>query len=370
MDTSPLPELSGLTQIHESLRRGPKTAGADGRTLQLHPGRLLLSPEEEAMLKVTYSPAPLYNSLHHGARVSNPMVWLGKNIMLNYNHRLLYAWLRGPFHTTVNETGERPERELDGFPGIPEHRGVSTKIAWLERSAGRGSARLRGFIPNADDGRTVVWRDVPHVVFSRYSTRTQTGHKTYKTLWLARLVGEPPWPQLELTLEPQRDWEGNWLPFVWGGQLWLSYSLCPRRVLEVNATTGVCRVAHESPSVNCTPAIENGDRLSSNGFVDDEGLVVGLGHARGRTRQHYWHFFFRREAQPPFRVIARSADFRFPSFFHSGRHKDGMQFCISVRRPAVPHADSYIIMDYSTMDAAALTVNVSRSAYCNFTAWC
>ena len=96
-----------------------------------------------------------------------------------------------------------------------------TSVLWVARG-GRARAEVKLEIRNAEDARPFVLNGTAHAIFVRY----RKGR--FKDVWLARL--EPPYREGKLTYAQRRSSEGNWLPFVHDGQLFVSYSLCPHRV--------------------------------------------------------------------------------------------------------------------------------------------
>ena len=96
-----------------------------------------------------------------------------------------------------------------------------TSVLWVARG-GRARAEVKLEIRNAEDARPFVLNGTAHAIFVRY----RKGR--FKDVWLARL--EPPYREVKLTYAQRRSSEGNWLPFVHDGQLFVSYSLCPHRV--------------------------------------------------------------------------------------------------------------------------------------------
>ena len=85
--------------------------------------------------------------------------------------------------------------------GGGEHLNLSgvaqTSVLWVEEG-GRGRAKVKLEIRNAEDARPFVLNGTAHAIFVRYVHRRRS--------------------------------EGNWLPFVHDSQLFISYSLCPHRV--------------------------------------------------------------------------------------------------------------------------------------------
>ena len=106
--------------------------------------------------------------------------------------------------------------ELLNLSGVAQ-----TSVLWVEEG-GRGRAKVKLEIRNAEDARPFVLNGTAHAIFVRYV------HRRIKDVWLARL--EQPYREVKLTYVHRRRSEGNWLPFVHDSQLFISYSLCPHRV--------------------------------------------------------------------------------------------------------------------------------------------
>ena len=333
----------------------------------------LLSDSEESLLQLGFEAercmvrktvSQLYAAGAHGckrrynkpaAAAFNPSVWDGgRNALVNYR---------------IQSGSTNLSRSQ--FPGIS---GVNS--AWLSRSR-RGPTTVRRTIVDAEDSRVVHLRGKPFAVFSRYR-----GHKT-RDMWLARL--EEPYYERKLIYRARRHSEGNWLPFVHADQLYVSYSLCPHKVLAVDPGSGNCTLAYSTSGGGC----RGYERGSAAGFSDDDGTVVGLGHGKGiGNGRFYWHFFFKRAATPPFAMIARSRDFRMPVYFApfarrptccgNGNHTDAgslwsiagdfTQYCLSLRPRHNGTRD--LVMDYSIRDVIPLSVHIPRPVFCNVTGWC
>eukprot|EP00966_Prymnesium_polylepis_P294128 6793160-Prymnesium_polylepis.1 len=179
-------------------------------------------------------------------------------------------------------------RNSSGLPGI-----ANTKVVWIRRTAGRPMVLHTIF--DAEDARAVRFRDAWFAIFVRYRAHSR------KDVWLARL--QEPYKEIKLTYSRRRKSEGNWLPFVYNDQLYVSYSLCPHTVLAVDVHTGSCTLAHETRHAGCS----NFDCGSAAGFLDGNGsTVIGLGHQKMGLGRFYFHFFFRRNALPPFEIQERS----------------------------------------------------------------
>lgn len=297
---------------------------------------------------------------------------------------------------------------------VPVQAGVAgTSVLFLEelnrmsngfrtRKASGVSAVVRRMIPNAEDARPVHINGILYVVFIRYRKRR------YKQVMLAVL--EDQYREVQLTYNDSRASEGNWLPFEHRGQLYVSYSLCPHRVLAVNTMSGHCTEAYLTKRTGCN----KDERGSASGthFLR-AGDVVGLGHFRS-IYGLYTHFFFQRMSQPPFSILHVSNEFRFftsnitvacgnqfgvrsnvyrecPVFFDSQ-----VQFALSLRRcPVMERHNSMgtvegfrglpesvdpgvharckrddLLIDIGAKDQVALTILLERHIFCGFTGWC
>ena len=240
-----------------------------------------------------------------------------------------------------------------------------TSVMWIKRQPGR--AWVRRVIPNAEDARPFVLNRTVHAIFARYRQHQR------KDVWLARL--EDPYSEVKLLYAARHPSEGNWLPFVHKGRLFVSYSLCPHRVLAVDPQSGVCTRAFETTRAEGCEARE---RSSASGYyAGGTDTVVGLGHMRLRFF-YYVHFLFERRAKPPFEILRRSKLFRFPTVLaQRGAYQRGnwlgtadttRQFALSLRACA-RRASAGLIVDMSATDQLALTAHLPRHALCNLTGW-
>uniref|UniRef100_A0A7S4FAY7 Uncharacterized protein n=1 Tax=Chrysotila carterae TaxID=13221 RepID=A0A7S4FAY7_CHRCT len=282
---------------------------------------ITMSPAEVALLRVNLT---LFEAAVH---CYNPF-------FMDYGNNVLYNMKQGGLANSSL------------FPGI-----AATKVVWVKRTLA-GSATLRHTILDAEDARGVTLRGKRMAVFIRYRAHSR------KDVWLAHLT--PPFKEVKLKYKNRTYSEGNWLPFVYNDQLFVTYSLCPHRVLSVNPETGHCQLAYETVPARCSRF----DRGSATGFVDEHGMTVGVGHHKSSS-VWYYHFLFRRLNTPPFEIVDRSADFRFPVWFNARPSWDRIQFCLSMRQ-----VGGSVAMDYSVQDAIALTIHMPRWQYCNFTRWC
>lgn len=264
-----------------------------------------------------------------------------------------------------------------------QHSVTHVTLVWLRLGDGNGASTgsgqgpaprssgstlsVRRVISDAEDPRVVRLPDQTLLFFSRYAGRQR------RRLWLATIRGRiesGEIRQIPLSYAQARKQEGNWLPFTYAGRVYVSYTLCPHMVLLVNLTSGECTPAYHSIPEGCSVH----DRGSASAVVsmDDDGTLVGLGHHRHGSR--YLHWLFKREAAPPFRIVARSRTFQLPLSLslhpNAGMFADDVQFCLSLRAVGAVSNRSHIAFDYSAGDAVALTARWTRERYCRFTGWC
>lgn len=100
----------------------------------------------------------------------------------------------------------------------------------------------------------------------------------------------------------------NWVPFEWGGKLFMSYYLFPHEVLEVNVNTGNCQYAfltHQVSAWDCgqlrgtTPAIlVDGDYLAFGHSVK----ILRSPASKGKPKNHYFMGAYTFSSQPPFEI--------------------------------------------------------------------
>ena len=86
-----------------------------------------------------------------------------------------------------------------------------------------------------------------HMVFARKG-------KIFKRVRVYLAALEPAYREVYLNYSGAEYTEKNWMPWEYEGQLYLSYSLCPHRVLRCNATDGRCTLALDLNSSHAKPA--------------------------------------------------------------------------------------------------------------------
>ena len=101
-------------------------------------------------------------------------------------------------------------------------------------------------------------------------------HVLRKTMWLARL--EPNYDERQLRLDddgPERD-EANWSPLPHGDELYVTYTICPHRVLRCATTNGSCTLVSNATHITCDPKMHGGSPMVSIGSR----YLIGLAHRK------------------------------------------------------------------------------------------
>jgi len=329
---------------------------------------------------------------------------------------------------------------------VPVRPGVKhTSVLWVESVSGHGEgAVVRREIPNAEDARPVWLNGTLYAVFIRcargpggfvwcfntqlagrrssdasvlptpsphtlspapHPARRRYRARRYKNVMLARLYS--PYREIKLKYAKRTTSEGNWLPFEHEGQLYVSYSLCPHRVLAVDPATGVCTPAFVTRRGGCDPSERgsaSGTRYFGDAPVRNNATVLGLDHFKSEGAV-YTHFFFVRADSPPFAILRTSVRFRFPTpledtiYLPARRRGEWTpfltdrrtQYSLSLRRPrrqsaaddaSLSEAEGGIgtgsgdsdgedlLVDVGAGDRVSFTMRISRGAFCGFTQWC
>ncbi|KAL1525956.1 hypothetical protein AB1Y20_020782 [Prymnesium parvum] len=128
------------------------------------------------------------------------------------------------------------------------------------------------------------------------------------------------------TMRSMRTREKNWVPFEWGGSVYLEYSLEPRLVLSLNAETGI-----SAPLLPITSSPDVAHWIDVLGpvsggaqsvYVPQYGVFLGMAHVKlfkkkgprtATSHMMYKHFWYTFEPRPPFRVLSVSSPFSLPS---------------------------------------------------------
>jgi hypothetical protein len=194
---------------------------------------------------------------------------------------------------------------------------------WLRHEQVAGVYRF------AEDPRPVMLRGRMHMIFTRKVKPKKRGFGS--RLFLAAL--EPTYREVLLNYSGSRFIEKNWMPWVHEGQLYISYSLCPHRVLRCDDRDGRCVLVATTRIPSCDKRL----RGSSQWVAVDGGSLVGVAHvtrtmggSERATRNvsidlRYEHVFVQAAAEPPFELRFVSPAFTFPRLY--GTDVDYVQFC-------------------------------------------
>lgn len=144
---------------------------------------------------------------------------------------------------------------------------------------------LRG----AEDMRLVRVGSEHYGTFVRYFKRKQ------KRVWLFK-IGKL-YKEIPLLYNESRISEGNWLPFEWNNTLYVSYSICPHKVLKVDVITGKCTLVYKTHLDGCSA----NKRCSATGVPVAHDKWLGMSHKKHYGK--YIHYFFIRHRYPPFKII-------------------------------------------------------------------
>lgn len=136
---------------------------------------------------------------------------------------------------------------------------------WLQ------NRQVRSVIWHTEDARPFLLGGHAHMLFNR-----KLPHVLRKTMWLARL--EPNYDERQLRLDddgPERD-EANWSPLPHGDELYVTYTICPHRVLRCATTNGSCTLVSNATHITCDPKMHGGSPMVSIGSR----YLIGLAHRK------------------------------------------------------------------------------------------
>ena len=236
----------------------------------------------------------------------------------------------------------------------------------------------------AEDARLVSVSGALYSIFTRYRA-----HQA-KDVWIGMM--RAPFTERKLDYVHHAHSEGNWLPFVYNDTLYVLYSVCPHLVLRIEIHSGKANEVSRAASPLCNgfkglvPDHSETHRKhqhsgrsgvlrgSAMGGHDSMHTRVGVAHTKrvGIGGVSYTHYFIRQSATPPHRLLGISRGFRFPRFLALAPGPtirpriDDVQYCLSLRM----ETNGDLAMEYSSGDAAAVSLHVPRDEYCNFTEWC
>jgi len=129
--------------------------------------------------------------------------------------------------------------------------------------------------------------------------------------------------------------EKNWTPFEYMGQLYLTYSMIPHRIMEPLFETSTCRVATSSLSSikwnwgvlrGGTPAVREGDEYIAF-FHSCKSMATQ--HSNGKSIPHYFMGAYTFSAHPPFAITRISSKPIFAKNFYNGKaYKTWKPVCV------------------------------------------
>jgi len=259
-------------------------------------------------------------SVDPGASEALPLFAYNPSVLLRENgSRELFARLDAFTYCRVGHS----EPLLNVFP---PHAELPSHTAHLV------DGTLMSILRCVEDPRAFELGGLAHLMFVRYAEKCG-GKRGPPRVWVAVL--QPKYREVQLRWPGMRKgMQKNWLPFVVGGKLHVSYSLCPHVVLRCELDGGVCRKVYETALANCNPSMRGGAPPVSMGG----GIMLGVAHTTrnfttsmkgGRLYAFYEHFLYLQSAKRPFDLLAISPAFRFAPEF--GNRLDNLQFCSGLR---------------------------------------
>ena len=224
----------------------------------------------------------------------------------------------------------------------------------------RHHQQVAGVYPYTEDARPVLLDGRMHMVFAR-----KGNNFGMVRMYLAAL--EPVYREVHLNYSNAYNTEKNWMPWEYEGQLHVSYTLCPHKVLRCNATDGQCALAHETKLDSCSRDL----RGSSQWVAVGNDAMVGVAHVTrhmGGSERHrqnlsidlrYEHAFLQASATPPFELRYFSAPFMFPRLYNTD--VDFVQFCAGL---AI--GDNTSELTYGIGDCGAFSVSMPKHMLLHF----
>ena len=191
-------------------------------------------------------------------------------------------------------------------------------------------------VRRAEDMRLVVLRNRSLGIYCRPTSNFQS------SMWLydidARIT-------IALRYKDAKCVEKNWTPFVYGSQIYLSYTICPHRVLSCEPETGVCsEVFRTSSSVDVT-SLRGGTPAVATpiGYISIAHEMVRIPEFPYRV---YYHRAYRFDKNPPFGILHITDRFRFPLVYQDQR--DAIQFAIGLCIEDTRAIVSYGVADFTS----------------------
>lgn len=196
-------------------------------------------------------------------------------------------------------------------------------------------------IPYAEDMRLFTFNGMTMGIFNRT--------KSDKTITLVICTFSPV-QEVELHWDQQTNVEKNWVPFEFEGHLYFSYSLSPHVVLR-HEGEGTCVQAFESESPYLRLRGGSPWLKVENGFVSVAHETI---KCFSTYERRYVHCFLLMEPRPPFRIVAKSRNFKFPAVF--GNSQDDIQFCCGLS--VYPEDNANVYISYGVADCLSRKIRL------------
>ncbi len=205
---------------------------------------------------------------------------------------------------------------LDGDPHILDLPGATFEREILARSE---DARLI----NIDERLYIVYSDNQNKVITEGGFRMQVGELDFdgKRFSLNKIESLTDFPG-----QSQKRREKNWVPFEYKGNLLLSYSLLPHKVLRplLDGSESCDLVATTRSNISWkwgelrggTPALKIGSEYLA--FFHSS-INVATDHSDGKTMPHYFIGAYTFEKEPPFQITKISPEPIIGKNFYHGR---------------------------------------------------
>lgn len=122
---------------------------------------------------------------------------------------------------------------------------------------------------------------------------------------------------IPLNINPSQR-QKNWSPFEYNGELYCEYSIDPHVILKIDIDTGLAEQKWETGSSNEIITSDTSLRGGAPPLLIynhkilkfPEIFYLGVGHTRTRETSDYSHFFYMFESSPPFKILAKSDQFK------------------------------------------------------------
>jgi predicted GH43/DUF377 family glycosyl hydrolase len=106
------------------------------------------------------------------------------------------------------------------------------------------------------------------------------------------------------------EFEKNWMPFEYNGELYFEYSIHPRIIIRCNTSTGECEKVYSQQFINPLKKHIGGGAPAQLVNVKNKKYFLSIAHTRENSpRTVRKNFFYLFNAEPPFNVIGMSDEF-------------------------------------------------------------